>query len=106
MSAGAQSLLMAYDFPGNVRELKNIIERAVALSNGEQITEENLFGLGTGQSTVINKTLKDACEEFEKNYIMGILKDVDYNQTKTSKILNIARTTLASRMKALNIECK
>jgi len=106
LSAGAQSLLMAYDFPGNVRELKNIIERAVALSKGDQITEENLFGLGAGQSTVMNKTLKDACEEFERNYIMGILKDADYNQTKTSKILNIARTTLASRMKALNIECK
>ncbi|MFA4966761.1 MAG: sigma-54 dependent transcriptional regulator [Candidatus Margulisiibacteriota bacterium] len=103
LSVGAQSLLMAYDFPGNVRELKNIIERAVALSKSDQITEDNLFGLGSSRSGIVNKTLKDACEEFEKSYILGILKENNNNQTQTSKVLNIARTTLASRMKALDI---
>ena len=101
----AQTILFSYDFPGNVRELKNIIERAAALAKGDRITEENLFGLNSNQSEslVYNKTLKEACEEFEKSYIAGILRQTNGNQSKASQILNIARSTLAYKLEMLGI---
>jgi len=102
----AQSILLSYDFPGNVRELKNIIERAAALASGSEIIEEDLFGLNAAppEMLIYNKTLKDACEEFEKSYLIGILKQTKGNQTKASQILNVARTTLTSKIEALGIE--
>jgi transcriptional regulator with PAS, ATPase and Fis domain len=96
---------MAYDFPGNVRELKNIIERSVALCRGELIAEENLLGLPISPdpavSTVLN--LKDACDEFERNYVRGALKAAGGNQSKAAQILGVARTTLSSKIEALGV---
>jgi len=101
----AQTILLSYNFPGNVRELKNIIERAAVLAKGDQITEENLFGLNANQTElpVYNKTLKEACEEFERSYITGILRQTNGNQSKASQILNIARSTLAYKLETLGI---
>jgi len=105
LDPAAQALLSAYDFPGNVRELKNIIERAVALGRGEFIAEENLLGLSISPdpavSTVLN--LKDACDEFERNYVRGALKAAGGNQSKAAQILGVARTTLSSKIEALGV---
>lgn len=102
LTTTAHSRLMAYDFPGNVRELQNIMERAVALSKGDQISEENLFGLSASVN-ITSQTLKAACEEFERSYIKGILSKTGGNQTKAAQILGVARTTLTARLKALGI---
>lgn len=102
----AQELLYGYDYPGNVRELKNIIERAVALSSGDRITCEYILGLGgrsPAYSSLKELPLKDACEDFEKKYIIGILKKAEGSQTRAARMLNVARTTLASKMKSLGI---
>lgn len=104
--------LQDYDFPGNVRELQNLIERAVALVKGPTIEDENIFGLRGAETLPEDKEaakakdssyLKNAVEEFERMKITQALKDANGNQTKAAIKLGIARTTLSSRMLALGI---
>lgn len=103
ISPHALSQLMNYKFPGNVRELQNLIERAVVLSEQDTIRKEHLLGISTEKSEAA-KPLQDACREFEKNYIERTLKIAEGNQTKAAKLLNIARSTLSSRIESLKVE--
>ncbi len=103
ISPHALSQLMNYKFPGNVRELQNLIERAVVLSDQDTIKKEHLLGINFEKSGAA-KPLQDACREFEKNYIEMTLKAANGNQTKAAKLLNIARSTLNSRMESLSIK--
>lgn len=112
VSPAVSQKLQDYDFPGNVRELQNLIERAVALAKGTTIEEENIFGLRASIESGANEeqralkdssALKDSVEEFERMKITQALKDAGWNQTKAAIKLGIARTTLSSRMLALGI---
>jgi DNA-binding NtrC family response regulator len=95
--------LKAYDFPGNVRELKNIIERAVALCQGDQLMMENLLTPTVSGSTGA-KSLKSALEEFEANYIKAALNETNGVQSVAAKKLGLHRTTLHARMNALGLK--
>lgn len=95
--------LKAYDFPGNVRELKNIIERAVALCQGETIVMENLL-TPTVSGISGEKSLKQALEDFEINYIKAALNETNGVQSVAAKKLGLHRTTLNARMKALGLK--
>lgn len=98
--------LMQYGFPGNVRELQNLLERAVVLAKGDKIVEENIFGLGGHETSIkpeSGSNLLEACESFEREFILKSLKENNNNQTTTAEKLGIARTTLSSRLKALGI---
>ncbi|MGD8367315.1 MAG: sigma-54 dependent transcriptional regulator [Desulfobacterales bacterium] len=100
VSPQVMDILMRYNFPGNVRELENIIQRAVALAEGEDIRvtdlPEDLQNLefdtieGEGLMTI---------EEMEKLHIMRVLDRTRNNKALTSKILNLPRTTLWRKMK-------
>lgn len=95
--------LMQYDFPGNVRELKNMVERAVILSRGRTLGLED-FPLKTGQKqpvTVVQSqgTLADA----EITMIRDVLKKQDYNQKASARILGISRDALIRKMEKYNI---
>jgi len=106
LSKTAQDLLLNYDYPGNVRELKNIIERAVALTPGSQIGTEVLIGLSAAPEAALpsgDVSLKDACDDFEKKFILEALQKNGGSQTRTAQKLNVARTTLTSKIKALGI---
>lgn len=105
--------LKSYDFPGNVRELQNLIERASAISSGDTIEEEHIFGLSSrnlhkdnpdSHNHDASKGLKESCESYEKQLIIKTLRSAEWNQTKTAEKLGIARTTLSSRIKALSIQ--
>jgi DNA-binding NtrC family response regulator len=101
------ALLMNYDFPGNVRELENIIERGVALTNGTSIEAaqlpEDLKELSI--RTFRKKEGKfPSLEEQETAYINWVLKEVGGNKTVAAQILGIDRVSLWRKLKKYGLE--
>jgi len=100
ISSHALEILMHYNFPGNVRELENIIQRSVALAESEVIRIGDLppdlqkleFNTLEGEGLL-------ALEEMEKLHIAKVLDKTDYNKSLSSKILDLPRTTLWRKMK-------
>jgi len=94
--------LLKYDYPGNVRELKNLIERLVVLSDGGVITKEDMPELSNipiieGDSGEL-KTLKEIRAEAEKKHIMKALDHCEDNLTQTAEKLGISRRQLFNKM--------
>lgn len=101
-------IFMEYEWPGNARELKNIIESAVAIAG----PDDKILGPQHLQAHFVNTKRKDSIEmkegmslaEIEKQYIYNTLKKVNWNKSKAAKILNINRQTLYNKIKSLNIK--
>ncbi len=106
-SPGVMDILMSYDFPGNVRELENIIERGVALSNGPAI---ELAHLPDDLKALNLRTFrrKDAglptLEEQETAYIKWVLKEAGGNKTVAAQMLGIDRVSLWRKLKKMGAE--
>jgi two-component system, NtrC family, nitrogen regulation response regulator NtrX len=103
----AISILSNHFWPGNIRELKNIIERLCILTVGETITgkdaKEALKGFGKAEEIFEQGDLKKAKDEFERQYILKTLQLNEGNVNKASKILGVERTHLYRKIKSLNI---
>ncbi len=98
-------ILTNYDFPGNVRELRNMIERAIILCNGTELSIEN-FPLAKQETIIENKI--DINEnlnliEMEIKLIKLALKKTNFNKTKASELLGISWFALDRKMKKHNI---
>jgi DNA-binding NtrC family response regulator len=104
----AQETLFDYDFPGNVRELKNILERSVALASSDVINLESLPAHVTkGQGDVSAfTTLAKVSSEAEKMHIAKMLKFTRGSKTRTAQLLGISRKTLWEKIKLFEIEKK
>jgi len=104
-SPPVRELLCNYDFPGNVRELENIIQRAVALADGEELRVSDLPAMLRKRS--LQGFAKDEglmpLEEVEKRHIAKVLQVTGYNKNLSSEILNLPRTTLWRRMKKFGL---
>jgi DNA-binding NtrC family response regulator len=106
MSQEVLDLLMKYDWPGNIRELENLIERLVILCKDKIIRPENLpqnikkEPKGELSILIPNKQL----EEVEKQYIYEVLKEYNWNKSKSAKILGIERMTLYKKIKKYNLK--
>jgi Nif-specific regulatory protein len=105
-SADALNALFSYSWPGNVRELQNCIERACVISKNEWIQPEDLFPKGAAGETQEGKdrNLKTAINTFKANFIRNVLEENNWNQTETSRSLEIQRTYLSRLIKELKIE--
>jgi len=100
----AMDLLNRYDYPGNVRELENIIQRAVALAESDEIRISDLPGKfqKMAKDIILQEELLPL-EVIEKRYIQRVLEATDYNMNLSSNILAISRTTLWRRMRKLGL---
>jgi len=93
-----REILSTYSYPGNVRELQNIMERAVALAEADTLTVDDLppdlqeySGADPGHWVTM--------EDRERDYMSKVLKFTSRNLTETARILAIPRTTLWRKMK-------
>jgi transcriptional regulator with PAS, ATPase and Fis domain len=106
--------LTQYHWPGNIRELENLIERIVVLSSGSEridvkhIPLEILMNSGQDIQDLEEKRggLIKVRDEIEKRVILNVLEASQWNQTETAKILKINRNTLLQKAKQLGIPLK
>ena len=101
-------ILLSHEWRGGVRELENIIERAVIFAKGELITTDNLADyLKAGEiKDGYPDSLKDALKDFEKEHILKVIKKCDYNKEEAAEILNIGLSSLYRKMEELGIPTK
>lgn len=103
IDTGAQEILLAYAYPGNVRELENIIERAVALAERETLSVKDLpSDLRDYSITTYGKWL--TWQEREQEYLRKVLEHTGHDLGETSRILKLPRTTLWRKMKKYGLE--
>jgi DNA-binding NtrC family response regulator len=105
ISKEALKLLMEYDWPGNIRELENVIERAAILATGDEITPEFVALTSKSKSTDLRKIpTRLSLAELEKIHIENVLKANGYNRNKSAKALGISLKTLYLKIKHYGIE--
>lgn len=95
--------LLKYDFPGNVRELQNIIERAIVTADSDILTGKYLPKDIFNQSSNILTNTSYSFNEVKKQFIEKILIETNYNITETAKRLGVSRPTLYKLIKMFNI---
>ncbi len=101
-------ILLNHEWPGGVRELENVIERAIIFSSKELITVENLseYLKGVPMAHDYPDSLKDATRSFEREHILKVMKKYDYNKDEVAKALEIGLSSLYRKMDDLNISTK
>ncbi len=104
----AMDVLVAYDWPGNVRELENVIERAVILEESDQITvealPEKLRRRESPGGGLITDRAQVTLEELEKEYLIKVLNDTNWQKKKASAILGINASTLYRKIQRYGLE--
>jgi DNA-binding NtrC family response regulator len=98
---GAMKQLSTFSFPGNIRELENMIERAIVVGNGRKITTKDL-PLG---KEIINSSV-ESLEELEKNHILNILNKYSWNISAAAKALKVDRVTLYNKISKYDLNQK
>lgn len=105
-SKRAIATMNCYSWPGNIRELRNVVERAVNIVDGEKIIDlKHLPKSVVGENIFENvKTIKEVVEEAESNAIRNSLIINKGNKSKTAEALNISRVALYDKIKKYNLE--
>jgi len=118
MNPEVYDIFKSYHWPGNVRELKNIVERIMILSDGPVVTKEDIppaIMLAVKNSDISKyhdteplvfdtvASIKQARDEFEKNYIITMLRKNEGNISKTADMIQMERSNLHKKIKQLGI---
>ena len=106
ITPSAVEVLVGYPWKGNVRELKNTLERAAIISNSEVLDEKNFKFLKTGTENEdeFNIDLNMELKDLEKNYIQKVLEENGWNKLQAANILGIDRKTLYNKIRLYNIK--
>ena len=106
----AMGLLMAHDWPGNIRELENVIQRMMVVSKGELLDLQDLSpemraaeSPGKAQAKGLKGISRGSAELVEKHTIVDALAKTGWNVTHAAKALGISRATLQTKMKAFGL---
>lgn len=94
----AMARLLEFDFPGNIRELQNIIERAVIMEHSDKLTLDFIPTSRKNAHKNHNTDSNGSLEELEKEHITKVIKQVNYNKSQAARILGIARKTLREKL--------
>lgn len=104
ISDEAMSRMLDYNWPGNIRELENVIERAYNFVEGDEITLENLPDNILNYMYASKGKLNNKMNNFEKEMIVKTLKECNGNKSRTARILGVNRPNLYQKLKKYNIE--
>jgi transcriptional regulator with PAS, ATPase and Fis domain len=99
IDAAALKRLQEFNFPGNIRELENMIERAIVVGNGKKITLKDLpleKTMMTGSS--------ESLDDFEKTHILQILNKYSWNISRSAVALKVDRVTLYNKIKKYDLK--
>ena len=103
---GLVSHLMSYSWPGNIRELENSVERAIVLTDEEELPPE-AFPFEISQAPIefnVGSSLKEASDSFRTTFISNTLKSTGGNRTKAAQVLGVQRSYLSRLLKELGIK--
>lgn len=116
VAADAMAALQAYDWPGNVRQLRNIVERTIILAPGERISRIDVdmlpseilndpsSGAGTGPtSAIMGAPLREAREAFEREYLRVQIRRFSGNISRTAHFIGMERSALHRKLKILGM---
>ncbi len=110
VSAGALDVLTRYDWPGNVRELENVIHRAVVLAREPVLHLQDIpldvalpeTGARLAEDTGL--PLREACEQFERQYVLRVLERVGWNVSRGARLLGVHRNTVLVKLAAWGVQ--
>ncbi|MDQ3036376.1 MAG: sigma-54 dependent transcriptional regulator [Myxococcota bacterium] len=108
LGEGVVDYLQRYDFPGNIRELENMVEQGVALSVDARVRLDDIVPLDAQPKTASApsgglESLQDVVDRAERDAIAAVLREVDGNKEKAAEVLGLSATTLWRKMKRLNV---
>lgn len=99
IDAAALSRIQEFNFPGNIRELENMIERALVIGNGKRITLKDL----PEEKNIVSSSI-ESLDDFEKAFILQILNKYDWNISRTARALKVDRVTLYNKIKKYDLK--
>lgn len=110
-SAGAMNILLSHDWPGNVREIINVVEQAVLMSSGNEISEEVISNIISPSTCVVSSdtivtegSLKDMMARVERNIIEKVLEECGGNRKKAAGRLEMSERTLYYKLDEYNLK--
>jgi len=102
-TAKAKEKLLSYDYPGNVRELKSIVSRAIALAEGEYITDKDIVIVRKKKKFPASSDVLPL-KEVERRHILKVLEKTGWNISESARILGITRQTLRNKIKEYDLK--